>query len=517
MRTEEKICVLNLPAVSKASGTLEKLRKVDFDATSQTSTTSVVSSLSTDTNSTEECHGRESRDQRQRLKKLSVRSEISQLKEIPTTILEKKPVAFVVVDPWSTGNRLCHEIKKRGHEVILLWEEGNIRSETLPASDVFFHRELSETVRYVEEILFMEYDIKAVIPGSETGVLLAEKLANALSFPSNPPRLAEARRNKYLMGETLRANGVRAVKQTITTDLNEARAFVQELNPTPFRIIIKPNMGAGSDDVHLCKSMEEVEEKFNLVNGKQNSLGLKNDGVLVQEFLSGTEYVIDTVSRNGVHKIVSLWVYDKREVNNRFNVYFGSYPLVNDSQLSQQLIDYVVQVLDALEFVNGPAHAEIKMTPTGPCLVEIGARCHGGGGTWLDMAQSCWRVDQLTTLIDTLALPEIVGEESKNDFEFHAPFPSKFSGFGVIVDFVQYEDGELAEIVGDEIIKKLPSFSSVYYYYKEGDKLVKTVDCNTTPGQMILIHENEEQVRNDFDFVHTLLRQKDGFFKLKRD
>ena len=34
-------------------------------------------------------------------------------------------------------------------------------------------------------------------------------------------------------------------------------------------------------------------------------------------------------------------------------------------------------MLDALEVRHGPSHMEVKMTPTGPCLVEVGARCHG--------------------------------------------------------------------------------------------------------------------------------------------
>ena len=37
--------------------------------------------------------------------------------------------------------------------------------------------------------------------------------------------------------------------------------------------------------------------------------------VLCQEFLRGKEYVVDHVSRDGVHKVVMVWVYDKRPCN----------------------------------------------------------------------------------------------------------------------------------------------------------------------------------------------------------
>ena len=47
-------------------------------------------------------------------------------------------------------------------------------------------------------------------------------------------------------------------------------------------------------------------DAFNAINGHANGLGHTNDGALCQEFLSGTEFVIDGVSRDGVYKVRSL-------------------------------------------------------------------------------------------------------------------------------------------------------------------------------------------------------------------
>jgi hypothetical protein len=47
------------------------------------------------------------------------------------------------------------------------------------------------------------------------------------------------------------------------------------------------------------------------------------------------------------------------------------------------------KVLNALEFSTGASHAEIMDTDEGPCLIEIGARCHGGGGSWMPLARAC--------------------------------------------------------------------------------------------------------------------------------
>lgn len=45
--------------------------------------------------------------------------------------------------------------------------------------------------------------------------------------------------------------------------------------------------------------------------------------------------------------------------------------------------------------VHGPGHMEVKYTTTGPCLVEVGTRCHGGEGTWQAIAQECLGYNQV--------------------------------------------------------------------------------------------------------------------------
>ena len=41
-------------------------------------------------------------------------------------------------------------------------------------------------------------------------------------------------------------------------------------------------------------------------------------------------------------------------------------------------------------------------------------------------------------------------------------------------------------------------------FKKEGDILPKTVDCFTRPAEIILIHEDPEVVKNDYDTIHKM-------------
>lgn len=195
----------------------------------------------------------------------------------------------------------------------------------------------------------------------------------------------------------LRSPGVRAVVQAMCVNEEQVSAFIKTLPGKDARCVVKPVQSAGSDDVFLCANEEEALTAFGRINGTMNGIGLQNTCVLVQEYLKGKEYVVDKVSRDGVHKLVGIWEYEKRSVNGANFVYFGMRLMDPSSEKMQIMVRYADKVLDALDIKHGPSHMEVMLDNWGtaeapefvPCLVEVGARCQGGEGTWLPMAKEC--------------------------------------------------------------------------------------------------------------------------------
>ena len=200
----------------------------------------------------------------------------------------------------------------------------------------------------------LPFEIIAVIPGAETGVELADSISSRMGLRTNGEAKSLARRNKYFMGEAVRSSGVRAVKQSKCTSASEVSAFLTTLTAVPLKCVVKPVQSAGTDDVFLCASEEEALTAFERIYGKRNGLGLINESVLVQEYLVGKEYVIDKVSRDGEHKLVAIWEYDKRFINNANFVYFGMKLMSPDSEKMQSMVRYADFVLDALDIKQGP-------------------------------------------------------------------------------------------------------------------------------------------------------------------
>ena len=240
--------------------------------------------------------------------------------------------------------------------------------------------------RLIDALKSLAWPIVAIFAGAETGVELADKLSEAMGLRTNGTSLSEARRNKYIMGETIRAAGLRAVKQLRATSWNEISEFLSSWDLNPFRVIVKPLDSAGSEDVTLCLSMTDVQVAYGNIIGKVNGLGLVNTSVLVQEYLEGQEYVVDMISRDGEHKVMAIWAYDRRPANGGDFVCHGQRMLLATDDRCRELIDYQKKVITALGIRNGPTHGELKWCGTEPVLVEVGARCHGGDGFWCDVA-----------------------------------------------------------------------------------------------------------------------------------
>jgi L-amino acid ligase len=129
--------------------------------------------------------------------------------------------------------------------------------------------------------------VRAVLPGTEPGTAAADALAFALGLPGNPPSTSHLRRDKFRMGEAVRAAGLAAVRQASVRSAAQARAVVREWGAPP--TVVKPVTSVGSDGVRFCDNEEGVVAAVEALLGQTNCLGLPNDAVLVQERLFGQQ------------------------------------------------------------------------------------------------------------------------------------------------------------------------------------------------------------------------------------
>jgi len=407
---------------------------------------------------------------------------------------------IAIVDPISTGATLAAEAASRGYDVIAVYSmelTPDIRAMVPVKVEYLAEVEEQATIKETAYALTQacgSSELVSVIVGAESGVTVADALSEELGLRTNGTSLG-ARRNKNVQQKLVKASGLRAVREACGCSWSDVEEFVlSESMP----IVVKPVESAGSDGVKLCRSVEDAEAHFNLLMASQKRWGSQDAAVLCQEFLQGTEYVVDHVSRDGVHKTMMLYKYDKRPVNGAQFVYYGMVPVPSSSEEAQVLIPYVRGVLDALAYANGPSHGEVMMTADGPCLVEMNCRLSGAGGSWVPLAKALTggysavdaTIDLFTSKAKFEALPDI--------------FPSPFQAFGLVAYLVSMKEGEVKKTPGLNTIRSLSSFHSLMSPVKPGSSVELTVDLFTMCGTVVLLNSDSAELERDLSTIREM-------------
>lgn len=174
-----------------------------------------------------------------------------------------------------------------------------------------------------------------------------------------------------------------------------------------------------------------------------------------------------------------------------------------DSQISQELIAYASKVLDALGINQGPSHMEVMYNSTipiseggGPCLVEVGSRCHGGEGTWLPLVIECIGYTVVSVTADVYLNGPL--------FDTLSPTHYPCKKFAMDCDMVSRAGGIVRSLPGEQLVRQFPSFYSISWEVHVGEYCPLTIDCFTRPGVVQLLNSDEKQLELDFENYHKL-------------
>jgi predicted ATP-grasp superfamily ATP-dependent carboligase len=272
--------------------------------------------------------------------------------------------------------------------------------------------------------------------------------------------------------------------------------------------IVKPIRGVASEQVYLCPDLPSVEKAFHQIYGTTvfGSPGQSHDTVLVQEFAYGTEYALDTVSRDGQHKVAALWRYDKRPANGASFVYHATELIeANESELARTVCDYAMAALDALDLKWGTTHTEVILTTDGPRLVEVNCRQHNMDFAPLTMAGIGYNV------MDML-LESYLGGGPIETVHVWDDFPTlpSIRAHAAMVHLVNHASGKLVGINGEALneIQRLESVLELKVYpsfLEMGNHISPTVDIRSDAGWVQLINDDEEAFQRDYNRILELM------------
>jgi biotin carboxylase len=335
---------------------------------------------------------------------------------------------------------------------------------------------------------------RCVVAGCESGVELAERLAAAV-VPQrcNAPGLAAARRDKWSMAEAVRSAGLPVIPQVCTADPAEVAAWLDEEGLAGRDLVVKPPRSASTDGVVKVPGGAGWEAVFAAGLGRVNQFGEVDDRLLVQEFVTGTEYVLDTFSDGGHHGLVDVCRYRKVDNGPHMAVYDVMQWVPHDDPAVPVLLAHARAVLDAVGMRFGAAHVEIMLTGDGPLLIELGARPHGGGQPRFNrVATGDSQIDRTVRAVVGLDVPSGYRLVRHQQCVFHI---ARASG---VVHGVSVLDA----------VRELPSHHFSVHHLTEGGpvRVTRSLVDSLELGFAILSHPDASQVERDAAAVRELER-----------
>ena len=414
---------------------------------------------------------------------------------------------IIVVECISTGKNYIGDIVNRGYNPIVLHlkdsdtEDGKkfgqhvleeysripYEFDMIYEKDTF--EETLEEVRKVNPIL--------IVPGNERGVVLAARLSHELGLLGNSIENLDAMTLKNEMHKRLAQRGLRSIKGKVIHSLDEALEFYDSENLG--EVVIKPTYSAGSASVRICLNRNEMIESINQLFDEVNYYGDELEELLIQERINGIEYIVNTVTHKGIHRVTLVWKYNKVKTSEGAIVY-DSCETVNELSLGEaEMVEYAYKVADALEIQYGPVHGEYMIDEKGPVLIEVNCRPCGGSmpAEFLDRISGQHETD---SILDSYLKPKCFFDELRKKYILHAHGTLKF--------FITPKNMVVRSSPIVNIDKKLKAFhdSSLVNATYHDMFFQKTEDLTTAAGYVFLINEDKADVDHDLNFLRDVER-----------
>ncbi|WP_323840693.1 ATP-grasp domain-containing protein [Photorhabdus africana] len=407
----------------------------------------------------------------------------------------------IIVDAYGPARYFQQYLKQQGYLCVHLLGT----SQPLPRLNLFDLEQYDATLVHTGDfnitvgnintlVASLDAELCEILPGVEPGVLLADKLSYHFGLHNNGIEKSRARRDKSEMADVLSVANIPIPHYCRTDTLNEALNFARRYD---WPVVLKPLDSAGTNGVHFCYSEKEVINAFHQVMGVENNMGFINQEVLLQTFLSGKEFMVNTVSRDGQHYVSDIWYTDKIHIKGYSRIYNKNYLVDSRSEEYALLKEYVFRVLDTLDIKYGPAHSEVIITPEGPMLVEIASRISGAVDPQFN--QACLGNDQIALTLESYLEPE--------KFLQRIGLPYQVKKLGLQIFLISKKAGKITLFDFPQHLRYIPSVVNFKLKPNVGDILVKTFDLSSSPGIVHLVADNEKTLLQDYQHIQTLFDQ----------
>ncbi len=314
--------------------------------------------------------------------------------------------------------------------------------------------------------------------GGEESMMTAYETAAELGRAVNPPRAVTQVNDKLAMRRLLRERGISGIRFAEAGHWSEVAGLLADFE---LPVVLKPTSLSGSRGTYL------LTDPADLPAWGESLAEYRYDGpLLIEEYLRGPEFSVETLTVDGVHHVVGV----TRKMLGplpRF-VEMGHLFPEPDSDQTRQVAALAVTLLNAAGYRCGPAHTEVIVTADGPRIVESQARLGG---------------DKIPVLV-RLATGIDLEQEVFGALAGRVP-PAPRSDSVAHIAYLDLPSGMLRAVHGLEAVRELDFVDSVSFPFEVGQPIAPAVSSWTRHGFVILTGADAEQALARAELVRSMI------------
>ena len=330
----------------------------------------------------------------------------------------------------------------------------------------------------------LRHNVNGIVTGQmERPMRLMARLAQDLGYIFHAPAVVERSLDKWLMKIAFMEHSVPCAKGILLKP-EEAldKNVITGLN---FPVIIKPRDAFSSRGVYKINKFEDLSKYL-----AESRSYASNGDVLIEEFLEGKEYSVETLTWHGVTTIIQ---YTEKIITPYPNtVEMGHIQPADLTENEKEGIKTVViSGINSLGIDNSAAHSEVMLTSAGPKIIEIGARLGGDFiGSYLTKASTGISMDKAAVQVALGIKPQL-------------RFPiKKYS----MVKYIELPFSKRVEkILELNNLYNVPGLVFLWVFVKEEDIIEKITHSGARPACFIVEEKSIESLTKLADRVSSLL------------
>lgn len=296
---------------------------------------------------------------------------------------------------------------------------------------------------------------------SDVGVVTASIVCTKMGLPGMSKTVALTVKDKGMMIEAFRKNGVAHPEYQVIESINDDIKL-------SYPLIIKPVDNSGSRGINVAKNGNE------LIGALKDSFSCSRvHRVIVEEYLEGPEVSVELLIQNS--KPYVLQVTDKITTGEPHFIEIGhSQPSQLNLQNIREIQELAYNAAKAVGIQDGCGHAEIKLTKSGPKMIEIAGRMGGDFISTVLLPTSTGINLAEYEILRAIGLPKDFSQELISN-----------NNRGVAVKFIEAKSGMIQTVAIDYLGEEMVGVEEIKLVCKSGVKYGEAKNNNDRFGYVI--------------------------------